>query len=183
MSEMSLYYINHKTSGGWKLKTNKHQQIIALTTQLNDMNTKLTKMSASKNGDDDESQDNKGKFPLWRLKKVPSSAEHSMVEQDGHMFDDKTCGMYCMHKPGDGHIAWLAPKEKFKADRAAKKGSPAPASTIASPLPAAPEKPNTSKLPKLSLLKSLQSVLMIKAGISESQFKQIWDEACSSLGN
>jgi hypothetical protein len=38
MNEASLYYINLKSSGGWKIETNKHQQIIALTTQINEMN-------------------------------------------------------------------------------------------------------------------------------------------------
>jgi hypothetical protein len=91
-----------------------------------------------------------------------------------------------MHKPGDGHVAWLAQKEKFKKDNATKKGNTTPTLSATLPLPAptpAPAKSNIGKLPKLSLSKSLQSALMTKEGISESQLKQIWDEACSSLGN
>jgi hypothetical protein len=62
-------------------------------------------------------QEMKGSFPLWRLKKIPSTDEHCMVERDGakwywckdgHFFENKQCEMYCIHKPGDGHIAWLA---------------------------------------------------------------------------
>ena len=41
MTELSLFCLNLKSSGGWKIETNKHQQIIALTTQLNEMETKL----------------------------------------------------------------------------------------------------------------------------------------------
>jgi hypothetical protein len=141
------------------------------------------------------SQEMKGEFPLWRLKKVSNSEVHCMIEhngakwywcEDGHSFENKPCGMYCMHKPGDGHVAWLAQKEKFKKDNDTKKGNTTPALFAALPLPAptpAPAKSNIGKLSKLSLSKSLQSALMTKEGISESQFKQIWDEACSSLGN
>ncbi len=200
MNEASLYYINLKSSGGWKIETNKHQQIIALMTQTNEMNDKLSKLTP-KAGDTlvvktpGNSQEMKGEFPLWWLKKVSNSEVHCMIErdgakwywcEDGHLFDNKPCGMYCMHKPGDGHVAWLAQKEKFKKDNAAKKGNTTPALSATLPLPVptpAPAKSNIGELSKLSFSKSLQSALMTKAGISESQFKQIWDEACSSSGN
>jgi hypothetical protein len=141
------------------------------------------------------SQGMKGKFPLWWLKKVSNSKKHCMIErdgtkwywcEDGHLFENKPCRMYCMHKPGDGHVGWLAQKKKFKKDNATKKGNTTPALSGTLPLSAptpAPAKSNIGKLSKLSLLKSLQSALMTKAGISEGQFQQIWDEACSSLGN
>jgi hypothetical protein len=81
-----------------------------------------------------------------------------------------------MHKPGDGHVAWLAQKEKFKKDNATKKGNTTPALSATLPLTAptpAPAKSNIGKLLMLFLFKSLQSALMIKAGISESRFKHI----------
>ncbi len=134
-------------------------------------------------------------FCIGQLKKVPNSEEHCMIErfgakwywcEDRHLFKNKSCGMYCMHKPGNGHVAWLARKEKFEKNNAARKGNTYPALSAILPLPVpipTPAKSNIGKSSKLSLLKSLQSALMTKAGISESQFKQIWDEACSSLGN
>jgi hypothetical protein len=91
--------------------------------------------------------------------------------------------MYCWHKPGAGHVAWLAHKEKYKQDQTAKKGNSTPTAPAKFSSPAAAIKPNAGDLSKLLLLKSLQSALMTKAGISEDQFKKIWDEACSSLGN
>ncbi len=45
MNEASLYYINLKSSGGWKIETNMHQQIIAFMTQINVMNDKLSKLT------------------------------------------------------------------------------------------------------------------------------------------
>jgi hypothetical protein len=56
-----------------------------------------------------------------------------------------------------------------------KKGNatPAPSVTLLSPVPSNATKSNIGDLSKLSLSKSLQSVLMTKAGISEDQFKKI----------
>jgi hypothetical protein len=51
MCEASLYYLNLKFSGTWKMEINKHQQIIALTTQLSDMKSEILKLTnASKGG-------------------------------------------------------------------------------------------------------------------------------------
>ncbi len=50
--------------------------------------------------------------------------------------------MFCMHKAGDGHVAWLARKEKYKKDNTAKKGNATPALSAAlrSPAPSAAPK-------------------------------------------
>ena len=105
---------------------------------------------------------------MCRLKKVQSTEEHCMVErdgakwywcEDGHFFENKQCGMYCIHKPGDGHIAWLARKEKFKKDNAAKKGNttPTPSVTLPASAPTAASKSsNNGDSSKLSLSTSLQ---------------------------
>ena len=126
MTESSLFCLNLKSSGGWKIETNKHQQIIALTTQLNEMETKLAKLTPKVGGTTlpkmttADTSEMKGRFSLWRLQKVPSSKEHCMIErdgakwywcEDGHSFENKPYGMYCIHKLGDGHIAWLARKK------------------------------------------------------------------------
>jgi hypothetical protein len=62
--------------------------------------------------------------------------------KDGHSFENKACGMFCMHKAGDGHVAWLARKEKYKKDNTAKKGNATPALSAAlrSPAPSAAPK-------------------------------------------
>jgi hypothetical protein len=90
-----------------------------------------------------------------------------------------------MHKPGDGHIAWLARKDKFKKDLALKKGNttPTPPVTLPSSASNAATKSNIGNSSKLSLSKSLQSALMTKAGISDDAFKKIWEDACASSGN
>jgi hypothetical protein len=90
MTDLSLFYLNLKSSGGWKIKMNKHQQIIALMTKLNKMGTKFSKISKlSSNGGASlatlsaEQQEMKGNFPLWQIKKVENGAEHSMIKCDG----------------------------------------------------------------------------------------------------
>jgi hypothetical protein len=35
MTKSSLFCLNLKSSDGWKIETNKHQQIVAFTTQVN----------------------------------------------------------------------------------------------------------------------------------------------------
>jgi hypothetical protein len=199
MNEASLFALNLKSSGGWKIETNKHQQIIALTTQLNEMESKLANLTPKVGGPSlpktiantgDTSY--KGTFGLWRLKKVQSSEEHCMIEkdgakwywcEDGHSFENKPCGMYCIHKPGAGHVAWLERKEKYKQTEAAKKGKTIPTPSVTLPASNVATKSNIGEKSKLSLLKSLQSALMTTAGISEDQFKKIWADACASSGN
>jgi hypothetical protein len=97
--------------------SNKHQQIIALTTKLNEMETKLLKISKPSFGGSapvatpsKEQQEKKGYFPLlWQINKIVNGTEHSMIKhdcakwywcRDGHSFENKPCGMYCMHTPG-----------------------------------------------------------------------------------
>jgi hypothetical protein len=165
MTKSSLFCLNLKSSGGWKIETNKHQQTIALATQLNEIETKLAKVTTKVGGAPltkipTDTQDMKGKFPLWRLKKVLNSEELCMVERDGakyywcddgHFYDIKSCEMHCMHKPGDGHIAWLAQKEKIKKDNSTKKGNstPAPSVTLPSPVPSDATKSNIGNSSKI----------------------------------
>ncbi len=91
--------------------------------------------------------------------------------------------MYCMLKPGNGRIAWLAQKVKFKQHHAAKKANGSSPPAVPTPLQSSTPKSNIGDSAKLSLSKSLQPALMTKASLSEDHFKKIWDDACSSLGN
>ena len=50
MTGSSLFCLNLKSSGGWKIEINKHQQIIAQTNQLNEMETKLAKLTPNVGG-------------------------------------------------------------------------------------------------------------------------------------
>jgi hypothetical protein len=111
-----------------------------------------------------------------------------MVERDGktwywcdkHKYNNKgviTNGMYVTHKP-DGHDAWLVRRKKPTSGTS----TAASASTSAKPAASASVL-NESSAATLSLSKSLQAALVTTAGISEDQFKKIWNNACNASGN
>jgi hypothetical protein len=98
-----------------------------------------------------------------------------------HCYNDKgvmTNGMYVTHKPQD-HEQWHLNKEKRKK----WKSSSADSDSTTSKKSKSVSVLNDSAASKLSLSKSLQAALVMTAGITESQFKKIWKDACSALGN
>jgi hypothetical protein len=173
MDDAAAYYINLKNTGQWKTEISRNTQIIVLTMQISELETKVSKLLTIRalTGQSAPSIGGTGTnsgtgtnpvytFELWRLKKVDNKAEHNMIEWDGktwywcdkHQYNNKgvvTQGMYIFHKPGAEHDAWHAKKDCFK------KGGPkdymvttpkasTPASGLTDPLAA-----------KLSLSKSL----------------------------
>ncbi len=196
MNKASLYYINLKSSSRWKIETNMHQQIIALTTQINEMNDKLSKLT-SKAGDTlvlkspGNSQEMKGEFPLWQLKKVSNSEEHCMIERDGANGIGVKIDICLKTNPAEctactSHVMGMllgSHKKKFLSKTMLQRRVTLLLLCLLHNL-CLRQLLLLQNLKlvnrKLSLLKLLQSALMTKASISESQFKQIWDEACSS---
>ncbi len=202
MEEAATYYLNLKSSGAWKTEISKHLQIIALTMQIAEMESKISSLAIAKTGaanrDTGKSDGGPGAgqpggagggryiFELWHFEKVNNNADCNMGECDGktwywcdkHFYNNKgniTQGMYVFHKPSE-HDAWRAKKACF--GKTFKEISPA--STYAKV--ASTGSSNTSTV-KLSLSKSLQAALVTTAGLSEDQFKKIWDDACNASGN
>jgi hypothetical protein len=192
MEEAATYYLNLKLTGAWKTEISKHSQIIALTTQIAEMESKISNRAIAKtvtaNKDTGKSDGGPGAgqpggagggryvFELWRLEKVNNNADHNMVEHDGktwywcdkHTYNNKgniTQGIYVFHKPSE-HDAWRAKKDCF-GKKTPKEISPA--STYAKVASAGPSNTLTAKL---SLSKSLQAALVTTAGLSEDQFKK-----------
>ena len=88
MDDVAPYYINLKNTGAWKMEMSRNSQIVALTTQLTELKTEMSKLSASTGTPKlDEGKPAGGPakyvFELWRLEKVANKAEHNMVERDG----------------------------------------------------------------------------------------------------
>ena len=127
MDDASAYFVNLKNTGNWKTEISRNTQIIALTTQITALDTKVTKLSSAKaptghpatpggaTGTPGGAGTGNYTFELWRLEKVDSKAEHSMIERDGktwywcdnHTYNNKgvvTQGMYVFHKPGEEHV-------------------------------------------------------------------------------
>jgi hypothetical protein len=115
-----------------------------------------------------------------------------MIERDGktwywcndHRYNNKgvvTNGMYVTHKPQD-HEQWRINKEKGNRKKGKiNSAESAPATVNDKPKPVTVL--NDSAASKLSLSKSLQAALVTTAGISESQFEKIWNDACNASGN
>ena len=193
IDDASAYYVNLKNTGAWKTELLRNSQIISLTTQLLELKTEFTKLSASKApAKQDEIVPTSGKpryvFELWRVDKVNNKLEHSMIERDGktwywcdkHKYNGKngavSNGMYVTHKP-DQHDSWFEQRKKK-----GKKGASTQASTD-SKSNETPATVTNNAASKLSLSKSLQAALVTTAGISEDQFNKIWADACSASGN
>jgi hypothetical protein len=125
--EAFAYYVNLKNTGAWKVELSKNLQLIALTTQISELESKISKLStnsgSSKQNEEAPACDNNNyTFELWRLEKVDNKAKHNMIECNGktwywcnnHCYNNKgvvTNGMYIGHKPQD-HEKWHLNKER-----------------------------------------------------------------------
>ncbi len=71
IDDASAYYANFKNTGAWKIELSKNSQIIALTTQLSELKTKIAKISTNKGSNfkqDEEAPacgNSKYIFELW----------------------------------------------------------------------------------------------------------------------
>ncbi len=194
IDDASAYYVNLENTGAWKVELSKNLQLIALTTQISELESKISKLSinsgSSKQNEETPARDsNKFIFELWHLNKVNNKAERNIIEHDGktwywcnnHCYNNKdvmTNRMYVTHKPQD-HEQWRLNKEKRKK----WKSSSADSDSMTSEKSKSVSGLNDSAASKLSLSKSLQAVLVTTAGITESQFEKIWKDACSASGN
>jgi hypothetical protein len=194
MADASSYYTNLVASGNWKLEINKHTQIIALTTQILELKSKISqvKTSTKLSGDIGKVICNKNDtFQVCCLTKIDNGNKFNMVDKDGTKYywcdkhkhpNSEQSGMFVFHKPMD-HDAWKKKRNKFTSR---KKGKGKPTTTGEKPSAGPPSTtPAASAVSasKLSLAKSLQEVLTTMAGLSEDQFTKIWANACSALGN
>jgi hypothetical protein len=194
MDEATLFYTNLKEAGNWKPEHGEKEQIIAiaLSTHLKQLTEQLNSMKAGKSTGSTEVKkepSNNGRFEEWRLIKVDNKAEHNMIEHNGkkwywcdkHYRNNKKCGMYCTHTPGEGHMKWQEKKSSWK------KSAKADTAATTSAAPDTPKANVSSTVPssdsKLALSKSLQAALLTTAGLTQDQFQKIWDDACNESGN
>jgi hypothetical protein len=198
IDKASAYYVNLKNTGAWKVKLSKNLQLIALTTQISELESKISKLStnsgSSKQNEEAPARGNIN-YPfgeLWRLEMVDNKAEHNMIEGDGktrywcndHRYNNKgvvTNGMYVGHKPQD-HEKWHLNKKRVVNHKKGKANS-ANSASVTKEKPKSMSVLNNSAASKLSLSKPLQAAFVTTAGITESQFNTIWADACIALGN
>ena len=186
IAEATLMYTNLEKKGAWIKSYSAKDQIIALTSKIMVLETKLevTKVAnpapAQPRG--------RNNFDMWRLTKIENGEEHCKIVrgdrtyywcEDGHSFDKKKCGMYVFHKPGAEHIEWQKKKDESKTRKQAS--SDQGQKTDAQLKPSAGSTDTSAK--RLSLSQHLKSALVTKAGLSDDQFQTIWDDACNQSGN
>jgi hypothetical protein len=127
MADSSSYYTNLVASGNWKLETNKHAQIIALTTKFLELKHAMrqvktsTKPSSNAVNPSNEFCYKNDVFQKWHLTKVENGNESNMFEKDGTKLwycdkhkrpDSEQSGMYIFHKPTE-YNAWKQRKNKY----------------------------------------------------------------------
>ncbi len=88
IDEASAYYINLKNTGAWKVELSKNLQLIALTTQISELESKISKLStdsgSSKQNEKAPARGNNNyTIELWHLEKVDNKATHNMIERNG----------------------------------------------------------------------------------------------------
>ena len=192
MDGAEVYYNSLVDRNLWNPEHSSKAQIIALTTQIQNLKSELSSVKSQQAAAPALPPKSPTRTPTsssidpWRLQKQESGKEFSQIEadgktsywcEDGHFFNGKRVGMYCLHRPGDGHKKWQERKDRRK-----KRDKTASATPAGTPTKTAPNA-NDGEQKKLSLAQHLQAALMTNAGLSEDQFQQFWSDACKASGN
>ena len=191
MEDAELHYVNLSNNSKWILDHKPTEQIMALTTQLQSLQTELKSLKSAGAGTTGTTPvREKGRsntMPEWRLKKIENGKEHNEIEEngrtywwcnDGHFWNGEQVGMYITHKPGEGHKEWKRNKDERRGQRSKTLTTPAKQTYSDATKPA-----ESATKKKLSLSQKLQAALCTQTGISEDHFQKVWDEACDQSGN
>ena len=103
INDASAYYINLKNTGAWKVELSKNLQLIALTTQISELESKISKLSTNSGSSKQNKEapargNNNYVFEQWHLNKVDNKAEHNMVKRDGKAW--YWCNDHCYNNKG-----------------------------------------------------------------------------------
>ena len=191
-------YQNLDAKKKWGKEHSKNEQIITLSSRVQSLEKELkeTKQAYSSGSKPDASKSSGGKptkttgkksekgkgFDATKLVRQDTGKPHSEALfdgvpywwcTDGHSHNGKVVPMYVRHKPGEGRKQWLERKESFKKGKRREKTDK--------------DSKGSSKSDKsdkqLTLGSSLRKALLTKAGVSGSQFDDIWEDALKESGN
>jgi hypothetical protein len=191
VSNIITTYVNMQDDDTWAEGIKKTDQVIALSTQIDSVQTqlesalaKIKKLESNNNipasGTKPGASENGGKKELytvepWRL--IYTTPEVCKNGQTFHFCKGdhwsagvKHNGMYTTHKTED-HDVWR--KEMDEKRRIRREGGTR-VPTDSTKRPSAGETGGERK--KLALSERLQAALVTKAGLSENQFEHIWEE-------
>ena len=210
--EAIAHYTQLFNDDKWVGKHSAKDQVVILTTkfeeqskQMRAMATELSKLKAAGSGTPNPSNDQKsddGKSTRWtiedwRLNKVDNGKEFGEIRhptnknderpyyfcEDGHYNDGKKCGMYCTHKPGEGHQQWYAAKQARNAERKANRGKRTRDTSNTDTTSATKPSGDDSSKKKLALSDKIQAALTTQLGMTPDHWKSVWEEACEETGN
>ena len=190
VSNLVQYYSNMVEDGTWKKEFEETDQIIALTTLVNDLQKNMarntialaTKADPAAAGTTPTRRGKKQPYTVeaWRLVKTTDTVEVKgttwhWCTKDHYSGGEVHNGMYAKHDCA-GHDAWRKDIDDKRAKN--KQGTPVP--------PAAATTPTTPTVPndkKLALSESLRTALCTQAGMSADAADRLWTEVCRDSGN
>ena len=193
-------FTNLTATGRWKKEFDPTQQIVALTTEIGALKKQVASgvaAGAATNSQPPPTGKHRGQrdraAPLlqpWRLEKgdgLPKTDAEGKVwtwcTQPGHKHNGKDTPMYTGHAAND-HAGWMIWKESnYKQRREMKrKREDTEGSVDKSVSNSAKQSADSLKTKQLALKSSLKSALYTDAGVSDSQFDDMWDK-CNGSGN
>ena len=209
VSTLIQYFTNMSEDGTWKKENAETDQIIALTTIVKELSSKLERntialATATSGGGAGGGTGGSGGGAgggggtTRREKKAPYTVKPWRLEHKGdtvtvdgdtwhwctkdHYSGGNTYnGMYAKHD-NSGHDAWRKEiDDKREANHRARKGAGGGANTPGAPVAPTPANMNPTK--KLALSESLRTALCTQAGLSADVADRIWTEACRDSGN
>ena len=209
--EAIVHYTQLFNDDKWLGKHSAKDQVVILTTKFEEQSKKMSAMatelsnlkssgagnSTPSNGP--KSDDGKTRWAIdeWRLTKVDNGKEFGEIRhpknksderpyyfcEDGHFNEGKKCGMYCTHKPGEGHKQWYAAKQARNAERKVNRGKRDRDTSTSATTPAIKPSGDDASKKKLALSDSIQSALTTQLGMTPDHWKSVWEEACEESGN
>ena len=160
-------YNNMYAAKTWKTQDGKDAKIVALTTQLKNLEDKFKNGSSSKSSGSGNDKDGVGKYGIakWRFSKTLGAK----VSRDGkdywwctqHMGGK---GLYVTHKPEDHGQSRRAQADKDGSGGKSK------------------DKSSNDKKKSLTLSDSLKAAMVTKFKCSEDDAKQLWKQCVSESG-
>ena len=192
-------YINFEADGTWAKELAEISQIIALSTQVEQLSSKLERTialatSTSNSGNQNNLAQKGGKskngpytVASWRLvhegdkKTGPDGKDYYWCKDEHWSGGVAHHGMYCRHEPGK-HAEWRKEMDELQ-EKNKKRRSQFDKDTSSSATDASKTVVNDATKKKLALSDKLRTVLTTQAGLSQEAFNRIWEESNRDSGN
>ena len=181
--------------GTWEKEISEHTQIIALTTSVEELKSKLNERIAlatidDKKGDGDANKSNGRRGKHYRVRPFRLEYKGESIEKDGRKYywckgdhwhnGEKLNGMYCDHDTA-GHAAWREKIDALKRKQGKLPGGEGNTNNNPPLSDTAARSDDNNK--KLALSEKLRAALTTHTGLSTEAYNRIYEEACRDSGN